>query len=403
MFGPWPASPDWWFLAYRTMSPSVAIGGSRRSSATTTIGSTGPCLPKLPPRRTLRFWAYCLMPNHVRIILTPGDPDGLRRTLADLHRRYTAHINARNRWTGHLRQGRFGSVAMDEAHLFTAARYVSLNPVRARLTARAEDWLWSSVRAHLAGRDDGVVKVAPLLERIGDRDKISDLTTNIIRFLLIQYTQQQCEILGIPIRAYSGPPGWDKARRNWLSKIVDLPFIGESPVILIPKYVVRRKLSLDSQEFYNKQITDFLVSENLRANSSLVQTIKGQQKVFKSDVRKENPKTKNYVAEMVVAHPELLEIYKKIAKRQKTITNFNDTDPSINAVCSALADIFANIPAGTQHAEDYHLLAMGTLTAIFYPDLIMPHKEWEIHGGRKRIDLVYTNAADTGFFCATSR
>lgn len=114
------------------------------------------------------IWAYCLMPNHVHIILTPTDPDGLRRTFADLHRRYTAHINARNRWTGHLWQGRFGSVAMDETHLFTAARYVSLNPVRARLTARAEDWPWSSARAHLAGRDDGIVKVAPLLSRIED-------------------------------------------------------------------------------------------------------------------------------------------------------------------------------------------------------------------------------------------
>jgi putative transposase len=114
------------------------------------------------------IWAYCLMPNHVHVILTPSDPDGLRRTFADLHRRYTAHVNARNRWTGHLWQGRFGSVAMDEAHLFSAIRYVSLNPVRARLVARAEDWPWSSVRAHLACRDDGVVKVAPVRQRIED-------------------------------------------------------------------------------------------------------------------------------------------------------------------------------------------------------------------------------------------
>jgi putative transposase len=55
---------------------------------------------------------------------------------------------------------------MDETHLYAAARYVSLNPVRARLAARAEDWPWSSVRAHLAGLDDTVVKVAPLLQRI---------------------------------------------------------------------------------------------------------------------------------------------------------------------------------------------------------------------------------------------
>jgi putative transposase len=114
------------------------------------------------------IWAWCLMPNHVHAIVTPRDADGLRRTFADLHRRYTGHVNARNLWTGHLWQSRFGSVAMDEAHLSAAIRYVSLNPVRARLVRRAEDWPWSSVRAHLAGRDDGVTTVAPVLERVGD-------------------------------------------------------------------------------------------------------------------------------------------------------------------------------------------------------------------------------------------
>ena len=89
-------------------------------------------------------------------------------TFADAHRRYTGFINARHRWTGHLWQGRYGAVAMDEAHLMAAARYVALNPVRARLVERAEEWPWSSARAHLAGRDDGLVKAAPLLERYGD-------------------------------------------------------------------------------------------------------------------------------------------------------------------------------------------------------------------------------------------
>ena len=77
-------------------------------------------------------------------------------------------INARHRWTGHLWQGRFGAVVMDEPHLGHALRYVSLNPVRARLVEQPQDWRWSSVRAHLSGRDDGLVKVAPALERYGD-------------------------------------------------------------------------------------------------------------------------------------------------------------------------------------------------------------------------------------------
>ena len=113
-------------------------------------------------------WAYCLMPNHVHLIVVPADADGLRRTFADAHRRYTGYVNARQRWTGHLWQGRFGAVVMDEAHLAHAARYVALNPVRARLCDRAADWPWSSARAHVAGRDDELVEVAPLLARVGD-------------------------------------------------------------------------------------------------------------------------------------------------------------------------------------------------------------------------------------------
>ena len=108
------------------------------------------------------------MPNHVHIVLTPADEHGLSRTFGELHRRYTGYINARRRTTGHLWQGRFGSVAMDEAHFVTALRYVSLNPVRARLVARPEDWRWSSVRAHLDAIDDHVVRVAPALARVGD-------------------------------------------------------------------------------------------------------------------------------------------------------------------------------------------------------------------------------------------
>jgi len=112
------------------------------------------------------IWCYCLMPNHVHVIVVPSDKDGLRRTFAYVHRRYTGFINARHRWTGHLWQGRFGAVVMDEPHLAHAMRYVSLNPVRARLIDRAEDWRWSSVGAHFAGIDDALVTVAPALETL---------------------------------------------------------------------------------------------------------------------------------------------------------------------------------------------------------------------------------------------
>ena len=113
-------------------------------------------------------WAYCLMPNHVHLILTPSDPDGLRAALGEAHRRYSRHVNFREGWRGYLWQGRFASVAMDEPHLMACARYVEMNPVRAALATTARDWPWSSARAHLAGRSDGLVDVHPLLERAPD-------------------------------------------------------------------------------------------------------------------------------------------------------------------------------------------------------------------------------------------
>lgn len=114
----------------------------------------------------VEIWSYCLMPNHVHIIAVPTDADGLWRTFRRAHRDYTGYINARMRVTGHLWQGRYGSVAMDEEHLMAALRYVALNPVRARLVDRAQDWEWSSVRAHLRGKSNRHVRVEPALERI---------------------------------------------------------------------------------------------------------------------------------------------------------------------------------------------------------------------------------------------
>ena len=131
----------------------VTQRGNRRQqtfSRTAISSSIAISSPRVRAGRGPSVWAYCLMPNHVHVIVVPSDHDGLRATFAYAHRRYTGFINARHRWTGHLWQGRFGAVAMDEQHLAAAARYVALNPVRAQLVERAEEWEWSSTRAHLA-------------------------------------------------------------------------------------------------------------------------------------------------------------------------------------------------------------------------------------------------------------
>ncbi|GAB3380089.1 transposase [Spongiibacter taiwanensis] len=111
-------------------------------------------------------WAYCLMPNHVHLVMVPSKEDGLRAALGEAHRRYTRHVNARQGWRGHLWQERFHSFVMDERHLLATVKYVERNPVVAGLSRHPADWQWSSAKAHLAGRDDGLVKVSPMLDRI---------------------------------------------------------------------------------------------------------------------------------------------------------------------------------------------------------------------------------------------
>ncbi|MFO7607124.1 MAG: transposase [Desulfurivibrionaceae bacterium] len=119
-------------------------------------------------RCKVQVWSYCLMSNHVHLIVVPETEDGLRRAIGEAHRRYTRYINFQKGWKGHLWQGRFGSFPMDEEYLIATARYIELNPVRAGIVKKPEDYKWSSAQAHLQGEDDILVKVEPLLSIIPD-------------------------------------------------------------------------------------------------------------------------------------------------------------------------------------------------------------------------------------------
>ena len=110
----------------------------------------------------VEIWAYWLMPNHVHLIAVPRSPDGLRLAIGEVHRRYTRMVNFREGWRGHLWQGRFASFVLDEPYVLTAARYVELNPVRAGLVKAPSRYRWSSAAAHVRGKDDALVQVAPL-------------------------------------------------------------------------------------------------------------------------------------------------------------------------------------------------------------------------------------------------
>jgi putative transposase len=108
------------------------------------------------------IWAYCLMTNHVHLLVTPYTEDSLARGVGLAHRRYAVWLNRHEGWQGHLWANRFFSTPMDESHMWTAVRYIERNPVRAGLVKHAEDYPWSSAKAHaLRIKDDLLAEKRP--------------------------------------------------------------------------------------------------------------------------------------------------------------------------------------------------------------------------------------------------
>ena len=105
----------------------------------------------------LEILAYCLMTNHVHLVVVPETEKTLQEVLKPLHMRYAQRINREKGWKGHLWQGRFFSSPLDDAYLWAAIRYVERNPVRANMLRKAEQYSWSSAAAHCGIKADGVL------------------------------------------------------------------------------------------------------------------------------------------------------------------------------------------------------------------------------------------------------
>lgn len=112
--------------------------------------------------------AYCLMPNHVHFVAVPKVKSSLATLFGTAHHRYAKRVNAIHDWRGHLWQERFYSVVMDETHTLAAMRYVELNPVRAGMCKRADEWLWSSARGNLGNASDEMIDESEVRKIISD-------------------------------------------------------------------------------------------------------------------------------------------------------------------------------------------------------------------------------------------
>jgi len=116
----------------------------------------------------LAVWAYCLMDNHVHLVVVPQREESLAQAIGETHKSYTRMINFKKGWRGYLWEGRFKSFVLDERHLWACMRYVERNPVRAKMIERAENYAWSSAKAHVDRTKNALLSDCYLLDEIDD-------------------------------------------------------------------------------------------------------------------------------------------------------------------------------------------------------------------------------------------
>lgn len=242
-----------------------------------------------------------------------------------------------------------------------------------------------------------------LIEGVG-RDMISDAVCNIIRGPLIRYTQNTCRYYGIPLTpGVTSGPVWNPRTEEWETTFVELPVTSYGSVILIPKILVRHRLSYRYDEYYAHYLLPEMQRAELTANSALVHLLSdGRKRVTKKALKEKYGCDKLAIVEQTLKHPKALLDYKN--KKESSSSpplnhlQFSEIEQSDPPQWGDLKAKLKALGTGEKFANDYENLIEQILSALFYPALCSPTKQHKIHEGRKRIDITYTNEAKAGFF-----
>lgn len=149
----------------------------------------------------VEIWTYCLMPNHIHLVLLPNDETSISKVVGLTHKKYSLYLNQKMDWKGTLWESRFKSYGMDEIHTFYALKYVERNPITANIVEKADEYKWSSAKFHIKNESNKYVKLAnPYWESTSQwKEYISEPTKKELEKLFEKH-ERSGDFLGIKLK-----------------------------------------------------------------------------------------------------------------------------------------------------------------------------------------------------------
>jgi hypothetical protein len=224
-------------------------------------------------------------------------------------------------------------------------------------------------------------------------DRVSDITANILKRFLIEYTQRQCSIWGLAIQ--KGVPiahVYEPSSQEWVDSHEDLPVspVDGSPILLVPRRIVRVLPWINYDDFVRTEFTTYLLAKRQAA----------RERPPKSRQDLESANNKGRVVTITRSDIALVERYVKSRELQapdaRPALDYVDEDACKQA--EALKQRLAAIQPGHEHAADYQRFALEILNYLFNPELIDGQPEVRTIDGTERRDIIFTNDSDESFW-----
>ena len=222
-------------------------------------------------------------------------------------------------------------------------------------------------------------------------DRISDITANILKGYLVEYTQRQAEIWGVPLRrGVPLPHIYDETTQSWVDSYVDLPVspVDDAPVLFVPRRIVRALPWINYDDFLQRDFRAYMEARRKTVTKS------GQG--GKPALRSAKLDVANVTRQDVTIVDRYVKNREQHAGEAQPSMEYIDEQAKMRA--AVLMDRLSTTPAGRDDATAYQYLVLEILNFLFAPELIDGRPEVRTIDGTERRDIIFTNDSDETFW-----